>query len=121
MPESIGPWQQVFRDVRDAQVARDQGMAASAANPDNAKARAAAEQELEVLIKTVPEFTATNVVQACEEKGVFAKDWRCIGAMFAKASRDGRIRAVGMENTKRKSRHCGDQKVWESLEYQLWA
>jgi len=99
---------------------RDQGMEQSAASEENAKARAVAEQALEVLIKTTPEFTASNVIEACTELGVEAKDWRCIGSMFAKAARDGRIRAIGLENSRRKSRHAGDQKIWESLEYQLW-
>ena len=98
---------------------RDQGMAASEANPDNAEALAAARQAFEVLIKTVPEFASTDVIEACEKKGIFAKDWRCIGGLFARAARDGRICRVDLRNSRRKSRHAGDQKIWKSIEYQI--
>ncbi len=101
---TIGPWQQIYRD--------------KAAKDGNAKAKAAAQQALEVRIKTCPSFTASDVIKDVTDQGLEADDWRCIGSMFARACREGRIGVVAITNSRRASRHCGDQKVWLSYECQ---
>ena len=100
------------------QQARDKGIARSESNTQNAEAVDAARQALEVRIKTCPEFTSSDVIKDVAEQGIEAKDWRCIGGLFARAKREGRIDVLGLQNSLRRSRHCGDQKVWRSLEYQ---
>ena len=114
--EPIGEWQQVYKDRDAAKEARDIGIARSEFNAKNADAVDAARQALEVRIKTCPEFTSSDVIKDVTEQGIEAKDWRCIGGLFARAKREGRIDVLGLQNSLRRSRHCGDQKVWRSLE-----
>lgn len=116
--ETIGPWQQVFRDRKAAKDARDKGIARSESNSQNAEAVDAARQALEVRIKTCPMFTSSDVIKDVTDQGIEAKDWRCIGGLLVRAHKQGRIEVLGIRNSSRASRHCGDQKVWRSLECQ---
>ena len=114
--EPIGPWQQAFRDREAARKARDIGIARSESNAQNAEAVDAARQALEVRIKTCKTFTSSDVIKDVTDQGIEAKDWRCIGGLLARAHKQGRIEVLGIQNSRRASRHCGDQKVWRSLE-----
>ena len=116
--EPIGPWQQIFRDHKAAKDARDKGIARSESNAQNAEAVDAARQALEVRIKTCETFTSSDIIKDVTDQGIEAKDWRCIGGLLARARRQGRIEVLSIQNSRRASRHCGDQKVWRSLEYQ---
>ncbi len=116
--ETIGPWQQAFRDRKAAKDARDIGIARSESNARNAEAVEAARQALEVRIKTCETFTSSDIIKDVTDQGIEAKDWRCIGGMLVRARKQGRIEVLGIQNSRRASRHCGDQKVWRSLECQ---
>ena len=118
MPKDVNSWQQVFKDRDAARKARDNGMARSSSNVKNAEAVDAARQALEVRVKTCRTFTSNDIIKDVTDQGIEAKDWRCIGSMFASASRQGRIDVLRLQNSLRASRHCGDQKVWVSLEYE---
>ncbi|MCP4683935.1 MAG: hypothetical protein GY867_00670 [bacterium] len=83
---------------------------------DNGRAKDAAEQALELRIKTSSSFTASDVIKDVIDQGLTASDWRCIGSMFSRAHRQGRIGVLGLANSPRPSRHHGDQKVWISYE-----
>ena len=115
--ETLGPWQQAFRDRKAAKDARDKGIAQSESNTQNAEAVDAARQALEVRIKTSETFTSSDIIKDVTDQGIEAKDWRCIGGLLARARKQGRIEVLGIQNSRRVSRHCGDQKVWRSLEY----
>ena len=101
-----------------AQQARDKGIARSESNAQNAEAVDAARQALEVRIKTCEMFTSSDIIKDVTDQGITAKDWRCIGGLLVRAHKQGRIEVLGIQNSRRASRHCGDQKVWQSLEYQ---
>lgn len=115
--DTVGPWQQVYRDRDAARKARDIGIARSESNAKNAEAVDAARQALEVRIKTCRTFTSTDVIKDVTDQGIEAEDWRCIGGLLVRARRQGRIDVLGLQNSTRASRHCGDQKVWQSCEY----
>lgn len=115
--DSNNPWVQAFRELKAARAARDAGMKTSEENPRNGAAVDAARQALEVRIKTCPVFTSSDVIKDVTDQGIEAKDWRCIGGMIAKARRQGRIEVLGISNSRRPTRHCGDQKMWRSMEY----
>ena len=118
MSKKMSPWQQVFKDRDAAKKARNNGITRSRSNIKNTEAVDAARQALEVRVKTCRTFTSNDIIKDVTDQGIEAKDWRCIGSMFASARRQGRIDVLRLQNSLRASRHCGDQKVWVSLEYE---
>lgn len=102
--------------MTDGSDLRDAGMAAAAGNPDNAMAVAIAGQCLEELIKTRRLFTSSDVITMATAKGANPETWRCIGSMIRCAAQQGRITLASIGKSSRRSRRCGDQKTWQSLE-----
>ena len=80
-----------------ARKARDIGIARSESNAKNANAVDAARQALEVRIKTCHAFTSSDIIKDVTDQGIEAKDWRCVGGLFARAKREGRIMSWGFK------------------------
>jgi hypothetical protein len=70
---------------------------------------------VQLLIKRGNDFSADDVHEILEAKGVFTHNNSALGAIFQKFSRQGYIRFIRHTNSVRKSRHMASVRVWRPM------
>jgi hypothetical protein len=68
-----------------------------------------------LLIKRGNDFSADDVHEILEAKGVFTHNNSALGAIFQKFSRQGYIRFIRHTNSTRRSRHSATVRIWRPM------
>lgn len=97
-----------------AEAAKQQGMKASYDHADTDWKKAAAKR-INWLAEHRREFTADDVMEYLDAKGIFTSDSRALGGVMGTANREGLVAPTDkFRQSRRLSRHRAPIRIWES-------